>query len=79
MRITTSEGLHGASDTGNGTGVAVPLESCANLMAAMTKMPQRDLHDYISEISECADVRAGSPLPFGTQEPEEGLFCHLQP
>jgi isoamylase len=26
------------------------------------------LHDYISEISERADVRAGSPLPLGTQE-----------
>ncbi|MFA6920441.1 MAG: glycogen debranching protein GlgX [Gallionella sp.] len=32
------------------------------------KTPQRELHDYISEISECADVRRGSPLPLGAHE-----------
>jgi isoamylase len=37
------------------------------------KMPQRELHDYISEISERADVRAGSPLPLGTQERGGGV------
>ncbi len=42
-------------------------------MATMMKTPQRELHDYISEISERADVRAGSPLPLGTQEREGGV------
>jgi ATP-dependent exoDNAse (exonuclease V) alpha subunit len=31
------------------------------------------LHDYISEISEHADVRAGSPLPLGIQESGGGV------
>ncbi len=39
----------------------------------MMNTPQRDLQDYISEISEHADVRAGSPLPMGTQETEGGV------
>ena len=39
----------------------------------MTKTPQRELRDYISEISERADVRAGSPLPLGTQESGGGV------
>ena len=39
----------------------------------MMKTPQRELHNYISEISERADVRAGSPLPLGTQEWEGGV------
>lgn len=39
----------------------------------MMKEPQRELHDYISQISACADVRAGSPLPFGTQETGSGV------
>jgi hypothetical protein len=34
----------------------------------MMKTPQRELHHYISEISESANVRAGSSLPLGTQE-----------
>jgi isoamylase len=34
----------------------------------MMKTPQRELQDYISEVSESADIRAGSPLPLGTQE-----------
>jgi glycogen operon protein len=34
----------------------------------MTITAQRELHDYISEISEHSDVRTGSPLPLGTQE-----------
>jgi glycogen operon protein len=43
-------------------------------MATMTKTPQqRELHDYISEISERAEVRAGSPLPLGTQERGAGV------
>jgi isoamylase len=37
------------------------------------KTPQRELHDYISEISERADVRVGSPLPLGTQERGGGV------
>ena len=42
-------------------------------MATMIKTPQRELHDYISEISEHADVRAGSPLPLGTLERGGGV------
>jgi glycogen operon protein len=41
---------------------------------AMTHNPaQRELRDYISETSEHADVRPGSPLPFGTQELSGGI------
>lgn len=39
----------------------------------MKKTPQRELHDYISEISERADVRAGFPLPLGTQDRGGGV------
>ena len=39
----------------------------------MMKTPQRELHDYISEISGRADVRVGSPLPLGTQERGGGV------
>jgi hypothetical protein len=42
-------------------------------MAAMTKTPERKLHDYISEISERTDVRMGSPLPLGTRETGGGV------
>ena len=35
--------------------------------------PQRKLHDYISEVSDRTDVRAGSPLPLGTQEMGGGV------
>jgi len=37
------------------------------------KAPERELHQYLSEISERADVRVGSPLPLGTQEISEGV------
>ena len=39
----------------------------------MMTTSQRELHDYISQISERADVRAGSPLPLGTQETGGGV------
>jgi len=39
----------------------------------MTKTPPRELHDYISEVSERADIRAGSPLPLGAQERGRGV------
>ena len=39
----------------------------------MMTTPQRELHDYILEISERADVRAGSPLPLGAQERGGGV------
>ncbi|MGA2605346.1 MAG: glycogen debranching protein GlgX [Verrucomicrobiia bacterium] len=42
-------------------------------MAAMIKTRQREVHDCTSEISERADVRAGSPMPLGTQEKGEGV------
>ena len=38
-----------------------------------TKTAQRELHDYVSDISEHSDIRAGSPLPLGTQETEGGV------
>jgi len=39
----------------------------------MMNIPQRELHDHISEISERTDVRAGTPLPLGTQERDGGI------
>ena len=39
----------------------------------MKKMPPRELHDYISEVSDHAAVRAGSPLPIGAQERGRGV------
>ena len=54
-------------------GVAVPSGSRANPMATMTKAPQRKLHDYMPEVSKRADLRAGSPLPLGTQETKGGV------
>jgi isoamylase len=39
----------------------------------MMSTPQRELHDYISKISERAEVRTGSPLPLGTQERGGGV------
>jgi len=42
-------------------------------MATITQTPPRELHDYLSGISERADVRAGSPLPLGIQESGGGV------
>jgi isoamylase len=42
-------------------------------MATMTKAPQRELHDYMPEVSKRADLLAGSPLPLGTQETKGGV------
>jgi glycogen operon protein len=42
-------------------------------MTANTKTPIRELHEYISEVSERANIRAGSPLPFGTHESGGGV------
>ena len=39
----------------------------------MMKAAQRELHDYISETSERAEVRTGAPLPLGTQERGGGV------
>ena len=39
----------------------------------MIKTLNRELRDYISQISDRADVRAGSPLPLGTQETGGGV------
>ena len=39
----------------------------------MTKTPQLNLPDYISKISEHADVRAGSPMPLGAHESDDGV------
>lgn len=37
-------------------------------MATLTKKPHCELREYISNVSEHADIRAGSPLVMGTQE-----------
>ena len=42
-------------------------------MATIAKTDQHDLRDYISETSERADVRVGSPLPLGAQETGGGV------
>ena len=42
-------------------------------MATVMETPQRELHDYIADISEHTDVRAGSPLPLGIQETGAGV------
>ena len=55
------------------SGVADSARIGSNSMATMTKTSERELHGYISEISERADVRAGSPLPLGTQETGGGV------
>jgi isoamylase len=39
----------------------------------MKKISPRELHDYISAVSDLADVRAGSPLPLGTHERGVGV------
>ena len=39
----------------------------------MMETPPRELHDYISDISEHADVRAGFPMPLGIQERGGGV------
>jgi glycogen operon protein len=46
-------------------------------MATINKNPQRKLGNYISDMSEHADVRVGSPLPLGTQERGEGVNFSL--
>ena len=71
-RDTSSERLHGASDTsalrgGGSVGIR------SNPMATIVKTSERELHDYVSEVSERADVRAGSPLPLGTLESGGGV------
>jgi len=42
-------------------------------MAALINLPRRDLLEYLSDTSESAEVRAGSPLPLGTQESGGGV------
>jgi hypothetical protein len=42
-------------------------------MATLIEAPERELQDYISEISERAHVRAAAPLSFGTQDTEGGV------
>jgi glycogen operon protein len=42
-------------------------------MATMTKTPQLNLPDYISKTSEHAEVRAGSPMPFGAHASDDGV------
>jgi len=39
----------------------------------MKKMPRRELRDRVSKVSRRMDVRAGSPLPLGTQESGGGV------
>ena len=42
-------------------------------MATITTAPAAALHEYLSKVCESADVRAGSPLPLGTQERAGGV------
>ena len=35
--------------------------------------PERQLHDYVADISECTGIRRGSPLPLGTRERGDGV------
>jgi isoamylase len=37
------------------------------------KTPERPLHDYLAEVCECTEVRAGVPLPIGTHEYGRGV------
>jgi len=37
------------------------------------KTPQRELHEYVAETAEQADVRVGTPLPFGTADSGHGV------
>jgi isoamylase len=37
------------------------------------KTPERPLHDYLAEVCECTEVRAGVPLPMGTHEYGRGV------
>jgi isoamylase len=42
------------------------------------KTPERPLHDYLAEVCECIEVRAGVPVPIGTHEYGRGVnfaFC----
>ncbi|MBW4050064.1 MAG: glycogen debranching protein GlgX [Proteobacteria bacterium] len=41
------------------------------------KATERDLHEYLSESSDRAEVRVGSPLPLGTQEMSGGINFSL--
>ena len=45
----------------------------SNLMATVMKTVERNLYEDISAISVRSDVRAGSPLPLGTQEMGGGV------
>ena len=54
-------------------GVAIPLEEASNPVAAIMQSSPRELDDYISQTSDRADVRSGSPLPFGTEERDGGV------
>lgn len=42
-------------------------------VTAMTKTPKRLLHDYMKEVCERTEVRAGVPLPLGTHERGGGV------
>jgi hypothetical protein len=37
-------------------------------MATLIMAPARELHEYVAQTCGHADVRAGAPLPLGTQE-----------
>ena len=44
------------------------------------KTPERPLHDYLAEVCECTEVRAGVPLPMGTHEYGRGAnFAFFSP
>jgi isoamylase len=39
----------------------------------LMKTPERPLHDYLAEVCECIEVRAGVPVPIGTHEYGRGV------
>ena len=43
-------------------------------VATDLSMPERPLHDYVTEVSERSNVRVGVPLPLGTQESGGGVY-----
>ena len=42
-------------------------------MATITTAPVAQLHEYLSKVCDSADVRAGAPLPLGTQAIAGGI------
>jgi len=55
------------------------MANASHLKQAPVKMTERKLHDYISEISGRADIRAVLPLPLGARKKDRVLICAFRP